>query len=767
MRVAIFCAGPQQARWWLWLLIAVSGWAQAQPETALARPRIGLVLSGGGARGLAHVGVLKVLEEARIPVDAIAGTSMGAIIGGLYASGMPATELERELRGLDWDALFANRVPRELLTQRRKEEDFEVSPALEIGLERRSGSPMLPLGTVSSRGLELLLRRYTLPVRRAADFDHLPIPFRAVATDMESGQAVVFRDGDLARALRASMSVPAVFAPSEVEGRILGDGGLVNNLPVDVVRSMGVDRVIAINVGTPLARRDTLGSVVGLTAQMINILTEQNVQRSIASLDTRHDVLLQPALGALSSGDFARARELVSLGEQEARAWLPKLAGLALSPPEWQAYLAQRQAPGSTVPSTIAAVRFEGAEVSKPETQAARLASQAGQPFSIEAAEQDSRNLAASGDYLHADYRLEDLPAGTGLVYAVEEKPWGPNYFRVGLELSSDFSGRGDYAIKLSHNRHWLNDEGAEWRNRIEIGSTPRWFTEWHQPVQHWLGASSSDPFLSVFAGGERRRVTAYAGISADAPRSQATVIGRYARATWQVGLDLGRSWTTQGELRLGFLQTQLNIDPEFLAGTAPLSQQSARERVLRLVGVIDQLDAASFPRAGFRLRAEAAVGRRSADGSLAPSLNEEVQRVEVDSTVVRSLGVHTFDATLQLRYASQQEVQGIGRYSLGGFQRLSGYEQDQLSGNRLLFGRLTYYRRLNQQPILTRGFFAGATVELGNAWHDGNPTRWRDLRWASSAFLGADTGLGPLYFGLTWAPQVPGVGLYLQLGRP
>ena len=201
-------------------------------ERALARPRIGLVLSGGGARGLAHVGVLKMLERERIPVDVIAGTSMGAIIGGLYASGMTAAELERELLALDWEALFANRIPRENLSQRRKEEDFEISPAVEIGLDRRSGSPMLPLGSVSSRGLELLLRRYTLPVRQVRSFDALPIPFRAVATDMESGQAVVFREGDLAQALRASMSVPGVFPPSEVGGRILGDGGLVDNLPV-------------------------------------------------------------------------------------------------------------------------------------------------------------------------------------------------------------------------------------------------------------------------------------------------------------------------------------------------------------------------------------------------------------------------------------------------------------------------------------------------------------------------------------------------------
>ncbi|HOB96745.1 MAG TPA: patatin-like phospholipase family protein, partial [Aquabacterium sp.] len=249
---------------------------------ALDRPRIGLVLSGGGARGLAHVGVLKVLEQLQIPVDVITGTSMGAIVGGLYASGMRADVLERELRAVRWGEIFNNRVARQHLSQRRKEEDFEVSPLVELGW--RNGEVQVPSAAVSSRGLESLLRRYTLPVRDVQRFDALPIPFRAIATDMESGAAVVLDQGDLALALRSSMSVPGVFAPTEVGGRVLGDGGLVNNLPIDVARALGADIVIAVNIGTPPGGREMLSSAVGLTAQMLNLLTEQNVQRSLATL---------------------------------------------------------------------------------------------------------------------------------------------------------------------------------------------------------------------------------------------------------------------------------------------------------------------------------------------------------------------------------------------------------------------------------------------------------------------------------------------------
>ncbi len=272
---------------------AVSPTAQA-----LSRPRIGLVLSGGGARGLAHVGVLKMLERERIPIDVIAGTSMGAIIGGLYASGMSALQLEKELLAVNWDDVFASRVDRPLLSQRRKEQDFELSPLLEFGM--RDGELRAPLGALSGRGLESLLRRYTLPVRGVRDFSQLAIPFRAVATDLETGKPVILGSGDLALAMRSSMSVPGVFAPTEADGRILGDGGLIDNLPVGVARAMGADIVIAVNIGTPLSGRAALSSVTGLTAQMLSILTEQNVERSLALLKPG-DVLIAPPLGRPAS----------------------------------------------------------------------------------------------------------------------------------------------------------------------------------------------------------------------------------------------------------------------------------------------------------------------------------------------------------------------------------------------------------------------------------------------------------------------------------
>ena len=436
------------------MLAALVFEAAAQtPNEAAPRARVGLVLSGGGARGLSHIGVLKVLEAARIPIDAIAGTSMGAIVGGLYATGMSAAELERELLQVKWDAVFAARVEREHLSQRRKEEDFEIATALELGL--RDWTLRTPTGAVSSRGLETLLRRYTLPVRNVQTFDRLPIAFRAVATDLETGAPVVLDQGDLALALRSSMSVPGVFPPTEVEGRLLGDGGLVNNVPVDVARAMDVDVLIVVNIGTPLAGRETLDSVLGVTAQMINILTEQNVQRSLATLGPR-DVLITPQLGKLSAGDFDKAREAIALGERGAQAELARLRAHAITPEaysQWRAeHPKQRRAD-----ATIGFVAFEGTTLTNPSRLAAQLESQPGQAFDPVRAERDARVLAASGDYVRADYQLVSSQSGTdGLVFDLEDKPWGPNYLRLGLDLSTDFNGRGTFNLKLSHNRHWL-----------------------------------------------------------------------------------------------------------------------------------------------------------------------------------------------------------------------------------------------------------------------------------------------------------------------
>lgn len=726
--------------------------ASAPPQKPGHRPRVGLVLSGGGARGLTHVGVLKVLERERIPVDVIAGTSMGAIIGGLYASGMSADEIESELLKVDWARLFAPRVNRQQLSQRRKEEDFEIASGLELGY--RDGELRAPQAAVSSRGLETLLRRYTLPVRHVDDFDRLPIPFRAVATDMESGEAVVLSRGDLAMAMRSSMSVPGVFPSTEVDSRVLGDGGLVNNVPIDVARSMGADVVIVVNIGTPLAGRQTLNSAIGLTAQMINILTEQNVRRSLATL-TEQDILVAPDLGTLTAGDFSRTPEFIALGALQAGRQQAQLQALSVDADlhsNWR--LARRV--NEPAPTIIQSVRFAGSELTHPEHFKGVMLSQPGELFDPRRAARDAYNLAATGDYLRVDYHLHRSPEGPGdvLEFEVDDKPWGPNYLRIGLDLSTNFSGYSAFNIKLSHNRHWLTPQGTEWRNRLQIGEVPLFYTELYHPINRKLGLSS-DWFVSTYAGAQRRTQTLF-------HPSTTQELGHIRRNEARIGLDIGQPWSNLGELRLGLSQTFQRTEPLLLSAdyTGSLSATDWQESTVRGRVVVDQLDFANFPQQGYRFTGDLQYGWRG------HTSRQRQVRLEIEAQTAYTQGPHTLSLHGLIQAADDPDGALGGAYQLGGFQRLAGYRPGQLAGNAVLLTRLGWYYRLAQPPVFARGFFLGASLDLGNAWADRHAVRLQGMRSGASVYLGADTGIGPMYLGLTWAPRGE-AGLTVMVGRP
>src|SRR5688572_26611276 len=323
------------------------------------RPRVGLVLSGGGARGLAHIGVLKVLREERVPVDFIVATSMGSIVGGAYAAGQTPDAMHALVRDADWSRIFSDRAPREDLSFRRKEDDLRLIGRTELGLKRDGVT--LPRGALGSQNLEEFLRGISKHASDARTLNDLPILFRAVATDLVTAEQVVLADVPLTVAMRASMSIPGAFAPAQVEGRLLGDGGLVRNLPVEVAREMGADIIIAVNVGTPLLPRDTLASALGVAQQMINILTEQNVEISLSKLRPG-DVLISPDLAGVSFIDFQRGDELVAIGERAGRAAADRLAALALPPARYAQWEAQRQRFAAVPELPVSQVRVVGAE---------------------------------------------------------------------------------------------------------------------------------------------------------------------------------------------------------------------------------------------------------------------------------------------------------------------------------------------------------------------------------------------------------------------
>ncbi|HWN37521.1 MAG TPA: patatin-like phospholipase family protein, partial [Gammaproteobacteria bacterium] len=332
------------------LAVACSATAAAfaqppQPPVGAAdtRPQIGLVLSGGGARGGAHIGVLKALEELRVPVDYVAGTSIGAVVGGFYVSGMTVPELEHLVDSLEWETAFLNVTPRQLKSFRRKRDDDSFLVNQKPGLN--DGEFELPVGLVQGQVIDMIISRETLRASQVDNFDQLAIPFRAVAGDIVTGEPVVLGTGSLSRAIRASMSIPAALAPIEIDGRLLVDGGIAMNLPVDVARDMGADVVIAVDISSDLLGRETLKSVLDITSQLTNLLTRTGTLQQRAKL-TSDDVLLVPNFSDdLTSMEFARMGETVQTGYDSVMQHREEFERLAVSEEQYAAYLAARRDP--------------------------------------------------------------------------------------------------------------------------------------------------------------------------------------------------------------------------------------------------------------------------------------------------------------------------------------------------------------------------------------------------------------------------------------
>jgi NTE family protein len=440
-------------------------------------------------------------------------------------------------------------------------------------------------------------------------------------------------------------------------------------------------------------------------------------------------------------------------GEAGAEAMLERLRTLSTSA---EAYAEWRAAQVRDVPpaTLLTNVYFEGTTVSNPKRFAAQLESAPGQLFDPARAARDARLLAASGDYLRADYQLVSTPQGDDLVFDLEDKPWGPHYFRVGVDLATDFSGRSAFNLKISHNRHWLDANGSEWRNQVQIGEVPRLSTEFYHPL-NWTSSLGNDWFIAAYADAQRREASVY---NADSGAER----GRFNVRQGRIGIDLGQPWGRLGELRMGFTHLVLASEPDILSAdySGPRGSLIVRETGLRLGAVVDQLDFANFPQHGYRVDSEAVVGHRGGTAS------ESFSRFEAQFTGVGTWSQHTLNAYLRWQYSGESSIEGLGRYSLGGFQQLSGYKPGQIAGNYVAFGRLTYYKRLDDVPVLTRGLFFGATLEAGNAWNQRGDVKLSDLRGGTSLFVGADTGLGPVYLGLTYAPR-GSAGLYLFVGRP
>jgi len=703
------------------------------------RPKIGLVLGGGGAKGLAHIGVIKVLEELHIPIDYIAGTSMGSLVGGAYASGMTSDEMERFIEGLDWAKVFRDLPPRKDQSVYLKQLEEQNLWSLALGVGR--GGVSLPSGAITGQQLGYLLDKLAAGGAGASTFDELEIPYRAVATNALTGAMVVFDRGDLADAMRASMSVPGVFSPTAIGKELYLDGGLVRNVPVDVARSMGADVVIVVNVETPLATREQLKSALTVTAQMIDILMQQNVQAQLATLIDA-DVLIKPDLKGYGAASFDQAAKLIPLGEKAARAIADKLERYSLPESEYRALRAQQHARYRNAPPVEKMiVDTSGLTYINPKYVEARLRLPRDQAADIEALTHKINVLYGTGDFerISSDFEYQD--AARVVVVQPMQKPEGPNYLRFGFQASTDFKGDNDFVFLANYTMTWLNALGAQWRNDIGLGSPAFIRSEFYQPLDlagPWFVAPN------VFAG--RQVVNFFEGDNVAAQVRENRLIG---------ALDAGATLEPSAQLRAGVFTGKLYASPTV---SAPgLSNVEPGLGGYQFSGVYDTRDNVGFPHEGTYVRAGLAFSRTA----LGSALN--YQQAALAWLSAWSFGRNTISAALRGGSGFNGELPFYDLYAIGGFLNLSGYRTDQLQGQSVALGRLMYYNRFASLGLFG-SLYAGLSLEAGNVYGPFAGTPPPGVQYAGSVFLGADTIIGPAYLAYGHA-QEGNSAFYLYIG--
>ena len=695
----------------------------AEPPAVPADPAcVGLVLGGGGARGAAHVGVLKVLEREHIPVCKVAGTSMGSIVGGLYAAGYSADEMERVIQTIDWADMFIDDPPRSDLPMLRKDEDFRHLLNLEIGYA--NGHVSLPGGLVKGQKLLLLLRRLTLSTWNTRNFDELPIPFRAVAADIVTGDKVVFRDGDLAVAIRSSMSVPGAFAPVRAEGRLLVDGGMVDNVPVDVMREMGAQRMIVVDVSSPLVEESALTNPAVILNQMIGALMAEKTQRNLDTLGPQ-DVLICPELGNFSAAAFEQGAAAIAIGEQAAEAVLPQLRTFAVDEAAYTAYRA-RQRRRDFDPGLMAfldVVRSGSPSATRHIERA--VAGNTGERFDVDRVEHDLGSAFGDGRFQQIDYRLVERKGETGIEILPTLKPWSA-IGKFGFQLDDNFNGSNNYLVSAELTFNDVNSLGAKWRNVLLLGRVSGLRSEFYQPFGQ-TGAVYLKPSLEV------RNEALPLWLDGDQ-------LAEYQIHRYQLGVEGGFSpspeWRISAELIAGRDRADLLVgNPQDFPG--------GKER---FTGVIynatwDNLDRVNFPTHGLR----ASIDVESYHPWWGAEVGGLVARMSTDWA--QAWGRYHLLLGTRLSSAINDDQFFQAQSFLGGFLNLSGFEERALIGNQSALARAVLYRRTGDTSrLFSLPMYVGASLESGNAWSSRSAVDADDLILAGSLFTGFKTPLGPMF---------------------
>ena len=723
--------------------LAAAVLALAAAAAQAAPPRIGLVLGGGGARGAAHIGVLQVLEELRVPVDCIAGTSMGALVGGAYAAGVAPQEIIDLVARTDWVTMFDDSAGRESVNIRRKELDDRFYSGIEFGV----GLDGLRFreGAVAGEKLKLFFNQLVRADLGDRPIQQLRMPLAIIATDIGTGERVAIRSGNLTSAMRASMSVPGLIAPVLREGRKLVDGGLTDNLPIAEVRDLcRAEVVIAVNVGSPLYNPDEVKGIVTVLGQVVNLLTEQNVARSMGELRPG-DVYIRPHMGDITATAFTRQVEAAERGREATRLAADELRRFSLSPQAYAAWQERvRFAEGHESP-IVDQVTVEATRFVSPETIRRGISQQEGQPLDARTLARDLVREFNHGDLHSLDYNVVRERDRTILRITPVEKPWGPNYLRFGLNLASDFRSESAYNFRALFRSTWMNSLGGEWLLGAQIGSQQAGETEFYQPLD-----KRHTTFLRPYANTSLGKAPLY---------FEGDRVAVYRVQQTAGGLEGGVNLGVHGQVRFGWVERRIGA----VLDTGPDDFLNLTERLGGATGAIaiDTYDQPFFPTRGVKADVTHFDALRVTAGG------EKYSRSEARFGAAYSLGRWTLLGGLEGGTALKGNLPLGDAFTLGGPRRLSGFANDQMRGGDYTFGRVEAQYRLNfATPLYGLTLLAGVSAEAGRMSKLITETSLSGWQRSLGAYIAASTFLGPVYLGVADAKNGKG-RFYLFIGTP
>ena len=704
--------------------LALALCAGAQPSSAEPRPRIGLVLNGGGALGCAHIGVLEWLEENRIPVDKLAGTSMGGLVGGAYATGMSPSQLRELVSDIPWDAVLGGRVRYPDLSYRRKQDTLVYPNRLEFGY--REGFK-IPSGLNSGHGIGLILDQIALPYSELSHFDELPIPFRCAAVEMISGKIKVFESGLLTEALRSTMSIQGLFDPVRKDGEVFTDGGLLNNLPVDIAKQMGADITIAVWLNPGPVDPKSLDDLLGVVGRSVSIVVSANELRNLQLAD----LVIAVDLKGFTGTDYGRCLEIAGKGRQAAEARAAVLKRFALEEPAWREHLAQRESRKRQATPAPQFVQVTGTSPGLTKGLERTFRQFAGKPFDSQPLEEELNHVAGSGRFASAGYHLTRNDDAQGLGIRVAEKRHGPPFIRVGAVIDgTDFT---NVRFTLGSRITFLDvgGLGAEWRTDVAVGATYALVTEYYRPFRPegaWFVAPRTyarDDLFDLYRGDQR--------------------VAEYRISRLGAGADFGYTFNRYAEFRAGyeyrFVKSRIRVgDPQQLPGV----EGGFHYPAIRFN--YEGEDNPVVPRRGARFESRFGYAGDAPGGTDFPDSEVRIQWYRPVSRPASILLGAAGGSTFGSRNPS------LPPYWLGGPFRLSAYKMNELPGWQYYHFTAGYLHEVFRLPPLVGGkAFVAAMYELGKVW--GRPEYPR-LPMSGSASLVVDTAIGPAFIGAAYGDR-------------